>query len=312
MILNVSGRTDIVAFYTPWFINRLNEGFVYVRNPMYNELVLKYDLNPKVIDTIVFCSKNYKPILKYIKDINSKYNCLFHYTITAFGSDVEPNVPSIDESIETLIELSKIVGKDKIIWRFDPILLTERYTVDYLIEKFDYIASKSHNYISRVLFSFVEMYKKLDINMPEIIPFTESDKLKIVENFGKISKKYNMYLQTCACKEDYSQYGINKSGCVTKEILEFASKKKFVNLGLGKSRENCKCVPMRDIGAYETCPHGCKYCYANKDHKKAFSNFKNHNQKSPILFGNITEKDIVKNAKQESFIDTSAHQLSLF
>lgn len=312
MILNISGRTDLVAFYTPWLMNRFKEGYVYSRNPMYPEVVMKYDLSPSKIDAIVFCSKNYKPILKYIDEINSKYNIICHYTITAYDNDVEKNVPSIDESIETLIKLSNKIGKDKIIWRFDPVLKTKKYTIDYLIEKFDYMASILHNYVSRVLFSYVEMYKKLETNMSEIIPFTNDEKIKIAYEFGKIAKKYNLYIQTCACKEDYSQFGIHKSGCVTKEILEICTKKRYKNIPLGKTRENCNCVSMRDIGAYETCPHGCKYCYANKNHEQAYKNFKSHNPNSPILFGNISSRDIIKNAVQTNYIDTSVEQLSLF
>ena len=120
MIVNVGGRTDIVNYYTPWLMRRLKEGYVYTRNPLFPKKVSKIDLNPDKVDCLLFCSKNYKPILNYIDEINQKYHIICHYTITTYGKDEEPNVPSIDESIRTLIELSKLVGKEKVIWRYDP------------------------------------------------------------------------------------------------------------------------------------------------------------------------------------------------
>lgn len=128
MIINTGSRTDTVQYYSDWLLKRFEEGFVYSRNPMFQNKVTKYEIDPKVLDCVVFCSKNYEPILNRLREITDKFNTYFHYTITAYGKDIEPNVPSIDESIETLIKLSKIVDKQRIAWRYDPILLTEKYT----------------------------------------------------------------------------------------------------------------------------------------------------------------------------------------
>ena len=126
MIINVGGRTDIVNYYTPWLLNRLSEGYVYSRNPYSKVDVYKLSLKPEDVDCLLFCSKNYQPILEHIGEIDEKYPILCQYTITCYDKDVEPNVPAIDESIETLKELSDIVGRNKILWRYDPILLTEK------------------------------------------------------------------------------------------------------------------------------------------------------------------------------------------
>ena len=129
MIVNVGGRTDIVNYYSEWLINRINEGFAYSRNPLFPDNVSKISLKAEDVDCLMFCSKNYKPMLKYMEEINKKYKIICHYTITAYDKDIEPNVPSIDESINTLIELSKIVGKEKILWRYDQILLTKHSNI---------------------------------------------------------------------------------------------------------------------------------------------------------------------------------------
>ena len=259
----------------------------------------------------MFCSKNYKPILKYMKEINEKYRIICHYTITAYGKDVEPYVPVINESIKNLIELSKIVGKEKVLWRYDPILLTEKYTVEKHLETFEYMAKQIAPYVQRGIFSFVEMYKKLDYNMPEIIPFTEVDKIKILKGIGEISKKYNLYIQTCGTDENYEEYGIHVSGCTTSEILEQANSVKYKNVKAKPMRKGCHCIPSRDIGAYDTCLNGCKYCYANKRPDLAKENVKLHDKNSPLLLGNIRENDKITDAKQDSFIvKESGEQIS--
>ena len=311
MIVNVGGRTDIVNYYSQWLMNRIKEGFVYSRNPLFPKNVSKISLNPKDVDCLMFCSKNYKPILKYMKEINEKYKIICHYTITAYGKDVEPYVPVINESIKNLIELSKIVGKEKVLWRYDPILLTEKYTVEKHLETFEYMAKQIAPYVQRGIFSFVEMYKKLDYNMPEIIPFTEVDKIKIFKGIGEISKKYNLYIQTCGTDENYEEYGIHVSGCTTSEILEQANSVKYKNVKAKPMRKGCHCIPSRDIGAYDTCLNGCKYCYANKRPDLAKENVKLHDKNSPLLLGNIRENDKITDAKQDSFIvKESGEQIS--
>ena len=302
MIVNVGGRTDIVNYYTTWLINRLKGGYVYSRNPLFTNNVSKISLNPKDVDCLMFCSKNYKPIIKYMKDINKKYRIICHYTITAYEKDVEPNVPTIEESIKTLKELSKIVGKEKVLWRYDPILLTEKYTVQRHIETFEYMAKEISPYVQRCIFSFVEMYKKLKYNMPEIIPFTEEDKTKILENIGKIAKKYKLFIQTCGTDENYEKYGIHLSGCTTTEILENANHVKYKEVKVKGMRKGCHCIPSRDIGAYDTCLYGCKYCYANTRPELAKENIKLHDKNSPILLGYINKTDKITEAKNTSFI----------
>ena len=314
MIVNVGGRTDIVNYFSDWLINRLNDGYVYSRNPLFENNVSKISLKPEDVDCLMFCSKNYKPIMKHMKYINEKYRIICHYTITAYGKDIEPNVPSIDESIKNLIELSEIVGKEKVLWRYDPILLTDKYTVQKHIEIFEYMAKKIFPYVQRCIFSFVEMYKKLDYNMPEIIQFTDDDKKEILLNIGKTSKKYNLYVQTCGTDSNYEEFGIHKSGCTTPEILEIANNVKYKNIKGKGMRKECHCLQSRDIGAYDTCINGCKYCYANKRPEFAVKNIKLHNKNSSILIGDLKDTDKIIIAKPESYIkeyNNSFEQMSI-
>jgi hypothetical protein len=302
MIINTGSRTDTVQYYTKWLLKRFEEGFVYSRNPLFKNKVTMYELNPEVLDCVIFCSKNYAPILNDITSITDKFNTYFHYTITAYSKDIEPNVPSIDESIETLIKLSNIVGKQRIAWRYDPILLTTKYTKNLHYETFNYMAEKISPYVDRCIFSFVEMYKKLKTNMPEIILLNENDKLEIAKNLGKIAKNHNLILQTCATNGDYSQFGIKQSGCMTSEILGNANDIVFKKIKHSGNRSGCNCMENRNIGDYDTCPNDCKYCYANQNPQIAQENYKKHNPNSAFILGDLKETDEITKSNQKSFI----------
>lgn len=302
MIINTGGRTDTVQYYTEWLLNRFSEGYVLSRNPLFPNKVMRYELTPDKVDCVVFCSKNYKPILSRLHEITERFNTYFHYTITAYGKDLELGVPDIEESMETLIKLSELVGKQRIAWRYDPVLLTKNYTVVRHLETFEKMADKLSPYIDRCIFSFVEMYKKLERNMPELIPLSEADRNTLAQGLGSIAQRKGIFIQTCGTKGDFMNYGIHSSGCMTLEILGNANGVKFKNLKHKGTRQGCCCIESRDIGAYDTCMNGCKYCYANKNPQKAFENYKNHDKESPLLLGVVNPEDTIIQGVQKSFI----------
>lgn len=302
MIINTGGRTDTVQYYTEWLLRRFSEGYVLSRNPLFPNKVTRYDLTPDKVDAVQFCSKNYKPILPHLHEITDHYNTYFHYTITAYGKDIEPGVPSIGESMETLIELSRIVGKQRIAWRYDPVLLTEKYTIECHLATFEQMAKTLAPYIDRCIFSFVEMYKKLETNMPELIPLSIENMDKLAQGMGAIAQKYGLWLQTCGTNGDFSRYGIHASGCMTLDIMGMANGIVFKELKHKGMRQGCHCIESRDIGAYDTCMNGCKYCYANKTPQKARENYRLHDPASPLLLGHLKETDMVQQGAQKSFL----------
>ena len=302
MIINTGVRTDTVQYYTDWLLTRFKEGYVLSRNPLFPNKVTRYELTPDRVDTVVFCSKNYKPILPRLSEITDKFNTYFHYTITAYGKDIEPGVPSIEKSMETLIKLSEQVGAQRVAWRYDPVLLTKDYTIERHFEKFERMSKTLAPHIDRCIFSFVEMYKKLQANMPEIIMMSVEDMDILAQGLGKIAAKYGMTIQTCGTNGDFTRYGIQQSGCMTLDILGNANGITFRNLKHKGMRQGCHCIETRDIGAYDTCMNGCKYCYANKNPQKAFENYKYHNPASPLLLGELKETDTVQQGAQKSFI----------
>ena len=302
MIINTGGRTDTVQYYTKWLLRRFSEGYVLVRNPLFPHKVNRYELTLDKVDCVVFCSKNYKPILPHLHEITDRFNTYFHYTITAYGRDVEPGVPSIRESMDTLIELSNLVGTQRVAWRYDPVLLTKKYTIGRHIETFAQMARILAPHIDRCIFSFVEMYKKLETNMPEIIPFSDLDMDILAKELGSIAREHGMTIQTCGTNGDFTRYGIQSSGCMTLDILGKANGILFKDLKHKGTRQGCHCIESRDIGAYDTCLNACKYCYANKNPRKALENYQYHDPDSPLLLGNVQPDDIIIQGLQKSFL----------
>ncbi|GHT65173.1 hypothetical protein AGMMS50239_24340 [Bacteroidia bacterium] len=302
MILNISGRTYIVNYYSDWLFKRFEEGYVLSRNSLFPNSVRRYELTPDKIDCIVFGSKNYAPVLTRIEEITTKFNTYFYYTITAYGKDVEPNVPDIDTSIETLLKLSEIVGSQRIAWRYDPVLLTKDYTIARHFETFQYIANRLSGHIDRCIFSFVEMYKKHETNFPELIPLTAENTIDLARGLGKISAKQGIILQTCGPEDNYARFGIESSGCVTLDILGKANNLQFRNLKHKGFRKGCHCIESRDLGALNSCPNGCKYCYANTNTQLPCENYKLHNPESPLLIGELKPTDNLQAGSQKSFL----------
>lgn len=301
MIINTGGRTDTVQYYTEWLLNRFSEGYVLSRNPLFPNKVTRYELSPDKVDCVVFCSKNYEPILPRLHEITERFPTYFHYTITAYGKEIEPGVPGIEESMETLIRLSEQVGKQRVAWRYDPVLLTKEYTIDRHLETFERMAERLSSYVDRCIFSFVEMYKKLQYNMPELIVLSEQNREILARGLGAVAGKYGMDIQTCGTNGDYSHYGIRSSGCMTLEILGGANGIIFKERKHKGTRNGCHCIESRDIGAYDTCLDGCKYCYANKNPQKAFENRKYHDKMSPLLLGAVRPDDTVTQGAQKAF-----------
>lgn len=291
MILNVSGRTDIVAFYSDWFLSRYKEGFVDVRNPFNQNLVSRIYFDD--VDLIFFCTKNPKPILNKIKSI--KKPIYFHVTLTPYKEDIEPNVPNKKELIENIKELSKIIGKENLVIRYDPVFLSDRYNLDYHKKMFERVCTLLEGYTERILISFIDDYKNVQNNKNYIKKheFTEQDYKEIGKNFSKSAHSHGMLVHTCFEDRNLCEFGFDKGECLSHELAYILTGKKYRNWTARKEKK-CNCVEMVDIGAYNSCKHFCKYCYANYDEKKVAENYKLHNPKSSLLIGELKETDTIK------------------
>lgn len=292
MILMVSGRCDIVAFYTDWFMNRLKAGFVDVRNPFNPKLVSR--INFENVDAIMFCTKNPIPIVDRLKEINKPI--LFHITITGYNDDIEPNVPDKKDIIEAVKKISNIIGKEFVTVRYDPIFINDKYTLEYHIKAFNKLCTLLDGYASRILISFIDEYKNVKKNYKYLNyrELNDNDYEIIGKEFSKIAKSHNMNVFTCFEERNLTEYGFVKDDCLSAKIAYELTGKLFNGKWMARKEKRCNCIPMVDIGSYNSCNHLCKYCYANYDEDKIINNMNMHNPNSSLLIGELNSDDIIK------------------
>ena len=300
MILNTGSRTDIPAFYSDWFYNRIKAGYVLSRNPYYPAQITKYLLDPEVVDVLVFCTKNPLPMLKRIS-LLSAFDLFWFVTITPYGKEIEPYVPPKEQVITYFQQLSALVGRNRTSWRYDPIFITDKYSVDYHIEQFGQMAEALSGYTDQCVVSFIDLYEKTKRNFRGIRSVTRKEQVKLIDVFSEIAKKNGLQVHLCCENAELVRENVDADGCMSKEVLEKALGCKLNVPQKKMARKECACLLGADIGAYNTCAHGCLYCYANYDRETVVKNRKLHNVLSPLLIGELSEYDVIKQAEQKSW-----------
>lgn len=305
MILSVSRRTDIPNYYSDWFIARIKEGFLYVRNPMNAHQISRIDLSPEVVDCIVFWTKNPANMIEKLGHLE-KYMYYFQFTLTGYGKDVEPNLPNKrKEVIPTFKRLSEKIGKERVIWRYDPILVNKRYTMDYHRKAFEEIASKLEDNTEKVVISFVDFYSKTQRNTRglDIRQITNEERVELAGEMARIASKYHLIIETCAEQINLNEVGILHGSCIDKKRIERLLGCKLIVEKDKNQREACGCIESVEVGAYNTCLNGCKYCYANFNNSKVEDNVKLYNRDSALLCGKISSDDRITERKMKSMKD---------
>ena len=302
MIINTGQRTDIPSFFSQWFANRLKAGFVLVRNPYNPKSVIHYRLTPDVVDLVGFCTKNPAPMLPYM-DLLEPFGQWWYVTITPYGKDIEPNVPDKLKVLESFRQLSKIVGADRMGWRYDPIFISAEWPAERPIKAFEYMARTLEGYTHTAVISFIDLYEKTRKNFPEVQSVPGDERLRLGKTFVEIASRYGMTVRPCAEGTDLARFGADCSGCMTVAMYEKALHKNLIVPRFAPARKECACYLGCDIGAYNTCGHLCRYCYANYDAATVRHNMKLHDPGSPLLIGHLLPDDEVHDAVQESWID---------
>lgn len=311
MILSVSRRTDIPNYYSDWFLNRIKAGFLYVRNPMNPQQISRIDLSPEVTDCIVFWTKNPSNMMERLDELQD-YKYYFQFTITGYGRDIEPNLPDKrNELISSFRKLSEKIGEDRVIWRYDPISLSQKYTMEYHLKAFAEIAKRLSGYTQKVVISFVDLYAKTQRNMAglDIKEISNHDMLVMAEKLAVIAEKYHLEIESCAEKIDLQSAGIHHGSCIDRGLIE---KILGCKLTAGKDknqREECGCIESVEVGTYNTCLNGCRYCYANFSEEKVGEGVRVYDVDSPLLCGNIGPDDKITDRKVKSFKE---RQISFF
>lgn len=297
MILNVSSRTDILAFYSSWFLNRYHEGFVMVRNPFNPKLVSRISFTN--IDAIVFCTKNPLPFLKIQNEIKHPY--IIQITLTPYQNDIEPNVPDKKKIIQAIQAISKKIGPEFVFVRYDPILINPKYSIEYHKKAFDKLCQVLDGYVKSIIVSFIDIYKNVlkhasSLNLTEI---TIDMQRELALSFVNSANKHKITVQTCGEENCLRECGFIKRDCVDETLAMFLTGKTKFKKWKARNNKSCNCVEMVDIGFYNTCKHYCKYCYANYDETKIQYHVSQHDPNSPLLIGCLKEDDIIKERNPE-------------
>lgn len=302
MILSVSRRTDVPSYYSDWFYNRIKDGFVYTKNPMNDKQVSKIAITPDVVDCIVFWTKNPKPMIDRLDELEN-YNYYFQFTLNSYDTDIESALPDKRKVlIPVFQELSDKIGADKVIWRYDPIMFNNKYTPEYHIEAFTEFAKALNGYTNHLVISFLDFYAKIQKNMQSVgnYEISDSELIEFAKTISEIAHTNGMTVGTCAEKIDLQECNIMHNSCIDKNLIE-----KIIGYELnGKKdkgqRAECGCMESIDIGTYNTCKHGCKYCYANYSSDSVCVNAKKYNPNSPILCDVITDDCKITERKVKS------------
>lgn len=311
MIISASRRTDIPTYYSEWFFKRLKERYVLVRNPMNIHQVSKIDLSPDVVDGIVFWTKNPAPMLDKLYELKD-YTYYFQFTLNSYGQDVEPNVPPKKNFVIPVFKkLSDQIGAQRVIWRYDPIFISKHYTIDYHVDYFEKLAKMLKDYTYKCTISFIDLYRNTAKNLKglELEELTVFKKRTLAKELSKIAYSYGLQIDTCAEDIELKEFNIGHARCIDDKLIEEISGYRLDVKKDKNQRLECGCVASIDIGMYNTCQNGCKYCYANYSKKTVIANFEKHDENSKLLIGQVTDKDVVKERVVKSCRD---RQLVLF
>jgi len=300
-ILSVSRRTDIPAFYGTWFVNRLKAGHVFVQQP-YSGKMLQVSLDPQDLGAIVFWSKNYAPLLPWLEVIEkSTKNLFFHFTITA-NRELELNVPALREVIRDYRYLARRYGPERIIWRFDPICITDKLSFAVHEERFVQCAELLKGSADRCIISFVQPYKRALSNLRKYTDHTLIDlplgiKQEYAERLAARAEQYGISLFAC-CNDHLLSEKIKKASCIDGARLSGLFNR-AVDMRPATTRKECACTRSIDIGAYDTCAHGCVYCYANSDKNRAGKAQKEHDPSWNSLTRNVDVHELASGKSQQ-------------
>jgi hypothetical protein len=297
-IISASRKTDIPAFYSEWLINRIDAGEFMYRNPFNANAVYKVSLDPSVVDAIVFWTKDPKPMMNKLTRLDD-YVYYFQFTLNKYGDDVEPHLPGWDSRKDTFIKLSEMIGRDAVIWRYDPILLSDKYDMAFHLDAFEETADYLRGYTSKAVISFVDFYRGMEkrVLLSGFHDMNIDEMGMLAERLSGIAQKYGLHIESCAEKIDLEMYGIEHGRCIDDRLIVQLTDKKYSTLHSldytkdKNQRLECGCMASVDMGEYSTCMHCCKYCYANQGHSEERIRTSSilHDPSSPMLLGNIPE-----------------------
>lgn len=298
MIISASRRTDIPAFYADWFITRVRDGYFYRVNPFNSKQVSRFSLQAEDVDAICFWTKNPQPLMQYLDELDERgLNYYFQFTLNPYGKTFEPGVPPLEGRINTMLELASRIGSGRVVWRYDPVILSSATPVSFHLEKGEEIAARIGSATRRLVFSFHDFYGKgkgrlsraLDgtgITLEDITAPEQMGALDLVaRGFKRIADNHNLQLFSCSEEVDLGAIGIGHGACIDGELIRELFGVNTILKRDKNQRAACNCVASADMGSYNSCRYRCSYCYANFNEALIESNCRKHNPEGPVLLG---------------------------
>jgi hypothetical protein len=293
MIISVSRRTDIPAFYSRWFLNRLREGYALVRNPVNTRLVYHLPISGGKTRCIVFWTKNPAALVEHLGELEGfGIPFYFLFTLTGYGPELERNLPDKQAILRTFLDLAERLGPDRVVWRYDPILFTPDYPPSEHLRLFEELTRALAGSTRRCIVSFLTMYNKCRRNLAtfELLELTGEDKAAMAGEMKSLAEARGIELVSCA-SDEFVEYGVSAGRCVDDRLISRISGQELGGNKDRSQRDSCLCVQSADIGAYDTCVHHCLYCYANSNYRTALQRRRLHDPESPLLYGRLGEED---------------------
>lgn len=318
MVISASRRTDIPAFYSEWFMNRVRAGYLVTRNPMNADQLLRIKLDPNIVDCIVFWTKNPIPMIPRLDELRN-YCYYFQFTLTGYGRDIERNLPDKKEKLIPAFQtLSRKIGKEKVIWRYDPILINDHYTMEYHKSAVKQIAETLNGYTEKCVFSFVDGYARNSKALQSlgVREMTSVQMQEIAVYIRDVAAANGMAAATCAEKIDLDSLGIKHNACIDKALIERLTGGKIrdtkKNTKDSGQRAECMCMLSKEVGTANTCSNGCVYCYANYSTDSVKKSVSRYDPMSPILCDRIGENEVIKDASDMKPLVVKDNQISFF
>jgi len=302
MIISASRRTDIPAFYSEWLISRLRDGYVLVRDPYNANRLKRIGLTPENVDCIVLWTKDPSAMTERFEQLDKMgYHYYVQFTLTPYGKDIEPHLPPKNELIRTFRRMSEMIGVTRSVWRYDPVIISDKHPVDWHIERFAEMCGLLQDHTERCFVSFIDMYRNID---KIFRPMTEDEMRTTASGFSKVAKEHDITVFTCSESIDLSGYGIKHGACIDRELIERITGHRINAEKDANQRNECGCAESADIGSYNTCAHGCSYCYATSNRSTALRRTASHDPDSPIIYGRPNGNETVTDVTKRSHRNT--------
>lgn len=293
MIISASRRTDIPAFYAKWLMNRVRAGYCTVPNPFNAQQVIRVSLRPQEVDAVVFWTRNPRPLFPYLTELDERgYRYIFNLTVLNNPRQLDANCPSVRISVRTFRQLSERIGPERVIWRYDPIVLSNLTGDLFHRQTFEQIAEALQGYTQRCIISLVHVYRKcfrrlrdLAAQGLELRDWSSRQIVALMQYLADTASRHGIEIFSCAQEIDFSDYGIKPGKCIDADYLAQIFSVKLPSKKDPAQRNNCGCSISKDIGMYDSCLFDCRYCYATSSHQRALINYRRHNPNSPSLLG---------------------------